>query len=92
MARITFSTPAGSFSTGLLDVARMFLRNPGIFGHSYGAALDESIDQSQVPRLVQCIEQAVARVNGRHEEVLTGMTELLVHVEPMFHRDSWRSR
>jgi len=92
MAKITISTPVGPFTTGLPDVAQMFLRHPGSFGHRYGEALDGALDEIQVRGLVQRIEQAAACVNGHREEVTTGVRGLFVHVEPMFHADSWCSR
>lgn len=93
MARITISTPVGTFSTGLPDVARMFLQSPEVFGHRYGEALNGSLDdEAQVRGLVQRIEQAAACVNGHREEIVTGIRGVFVHVEPMFHSDPWCSR
>ena len=92
MARITFSTPAGPFSTGVPDVARMFLRSPEMFGHGYGEALGGMLDEQDKLRIAQHIEQAAAHVNGHREEIATGVKGLFVHVEPMFHSDSWRPR
>jgi hypothetical protein len=87
MSRIVIDTPAGSFSTGLPEVAQMFLRRPASFGHCYGAALDGSLDESQVQRLAQCIERAAVCVDGHREEIATGIAGLLIHVEPMWRSD-----
>lgn len=92
MARITLTTPAGQFSTGVPDVARMFLRSPESFGHRYGQVLNGTFDAVQAAELARNIEQAVAGINGHREEVSTGIKGLLVHVEPMFQSDSWRPR
>lgn len=92
MAKITISTPAGPFITGMPDIAQMFLRHPGSFGHRFGEALDGALGEVRVQEIVQHIEQAVACVNGHREEIATGIRGVCVHVEPMFHSDCWRPR